>query len=174
MHLLMGYELPFLLAALVPVIHSDFSLKLSEMIAQQQLTGVFALSWSGALGLLVCIIAVQAKLALIPFDIAEAETELAGGVLMEYSGLALAFLRLTRHMLMVTLPLLLITFFLGGLAGGFTGALRSGVAYVVLLALIIVIRNTNPRLRVDQVLRLLWGPVLAISVAAVLLALAGY
>jgi len=49
------------------------------------------------------------------------------------------------------------------------GALK----YVGIVALITVIRNTNPRLRIDQAVRFFWGPMTGIAVIAVLLALMG-
>ena len=69
---------------------------------------------SGILALVVTIMCVQAKLALVPFDIPEAETELAGGVLIEYSGSGLAMYRLMKNMLLFTLPFFLIILFLIG------------------------------------------------------------
>jgi NADH-quinone oxidoreductase subunit H len=174
MQIMLAYELPFLLAAIVPVIKADYAIRLGEIIQFQRAGSVFALSASGILALLVGIICVQAKLSLVPFDIAEAETELSGGVLIEYSGTSLAMIRLSRNMLLFSLPFLLITFFLGGIEVSTTGLLVGAAEYIVLLLLISVIRNTNPRVRVDQALRFFWGPVLIVALVAVLLALTGY
>jgi NADH-quinone oxidoreductase subunit H len=46
--------------------------------------------------------------------------------------------------------------------------------YVGLVALVSVIRNTNPRLRMDQVMRFFWGPMTILAAIAVLLALGSY
>lgn len=174
MQIMLAYELPFLLAATVPVIKAGYVLRLGEMIAAQRADGVFALSVSGILALLVGIVCIQAKLSLVPFDIAEAETELSGGVLIEYSGTALALIRLSRNMLLFSLPFLLMTFYLGGVELSARGILLGILEYAVLLLLVSVIRNTNPRVRIDQALRFFWGPVLVVALAAVVLALAGY
>jgi len=45
--------------------------------------------------------------------------------------------------------------------------------YIGLVALITVIRNTNPRVRIDQALRFFWGPMTILAIIAVVLALAG-
>jgi NADH-quinone oxidoreductase subunit H len=45
--------------------------------------------------------------------------------------------------------------------------------YVGIVALITVIRNTNPRVRIDQAVRFFWGPMTIIAIIAVALALAG-
>jgi len=104
MKLLLGYELPFVLAILVPIIKSGFSLRLSEILTTQTQTGAFAGYASGILALIVCIAVMQAKLGLIPFDIPEAETEIMSGWMIEYSGTGLAIFRLMKNMLLFTLP----------------------------------------------------------------------
>jgi NADH-quinone oxidoreductase subunit H len=174
MQIMLGYELPFLLSAMVPVIKAGYSIRLGDIIQAQRLDSAFALSVPGILALLVGILCIQAKLSLVPFDIAEAETELSGGVLIEYSGTSLALIRLSRNMLLFALPFFLITLFLGGIEMNVKGILVGALEYVVLLLLITVIRNTNPRVRVDQALRFFWGPVLIVAVAAVVLAMAGF
>jgi len=174
LQLLLGYELPFLLAALVPVIQSGNSIRLGDILHHQANSGPIALTLSGALALLVGILCTQAKLSLIPFDVSEAETEISGGVLIEYSGMPLALYRLARQMLLFLLPFLLMFLFLGGFDMSPLGILAGILKYVVLLAVLIVVRNTNPRLRTDQTLRLFWGPVLVIAVIAVALALNGF
>ncbi|GAB4232536.1 MAG: hydrogenase [Acidobacteriota bacterium] len=174
MQLLMAYELPFVLAALVPVIRAGMTFRLGELVLWQAEQGWVLLSWSGVMATVVALVAIQAKLALVPFDLAEAETELAGGALIEYSGTALALVRLTRSLLLFVLPFLLLVFFLGGGGPGWKGVLAGVVGYVVLLLLITVIRNTNPRVRIDQALRFFWGPLTVVALAAVVLALLGY
>ncbi len=173
MKLLLGYELPFVLAILVPIIKSGFSLRLSNILSFQAQNGAFAGYASGILALLVCIACIQAKLALVPFDIPEAETEIIAGPLVEYSGTGLAMFRLMKNMLLFTLPFFLIILFLGGLKFDGITILYSVLKYVILLLIITVIRNTNPRLRIDQAMRFFWGPVTGVAVIAVILAVLG-
>jgi len=173
MKLILGYELPFVLAVLVPVIKSDFSLRLGEILGFQAQNGVIAGSLSGFLALVVAILCMQAKLALVPFDIPEAETEIVGGPLIEYSGSGLAIYRLMKNMLLFVLPFFLIILFMGGLRYDGIHLLNGALKYVGLVALITVIRNTNPRVRIDQALRFFWGPMTIIAIIAVILALLG-
>lgn len=174
MKLLLGYELPFLLAVLVPVIQSDFSLKLGDILSYQAREGAFALSFSGGLALLACVLCMQAKLALVPFDIPEAETEIMSGPFIEYSGTPLALYRLMRNMLLFTIPFFLVILFLGGFRLRGVQILYSFLKYIAFVLVITLVRNTNPRLRIDQAMRFFWGPVTLIAAAAVVLALAGY
>lgn len=173
MKLVLGYELPFVLAIFVPVIKSGFSIRLGEILTFQAQNGVIAGSLSGALALIVVIMCVQAKLALVPFDIPEAETEIVGGPLIEYSGTGLAIYRLMKNMLLFTLPFFLIILFMGGLRFDGIHLLYGVLKYVGLVALITVIRNTNPRVRIDQAVRFFWGPMTAIAIIAVILAFIG-
>ena len=54
----------------------------------------------------------------------------------------------------------------------FTGLqiLWSILKYVVVLVLIILIRNTNPRLRIDQIMKFFWGPMTILAAVALALA----
>lgn len=173
MKLILSYELPFILAVLVTVIKSGFTFRLGEILTFQAQNGAFVGSWSGTLALIVAIICMQAKLALVPFDIPEAETEIAGGPLIEYSGSGLAIYRLMKNMLMFTVPFFLIIVFIGGLRFEGIHLLYGVLKYIGLVALMTVIRNTNPRVRIDQAVKFFWGPVTIIAIIAIILALLG-
>lgn len=173
MKLILSYELPFVLAVLVAVIKSGFAIRLGGVLAFQAQNGVTAGSLSGFLALVVGIICIQAKLALVPFDIPEAEGEIASGTMIEYSGPPLALFRLMKNMLLFALPFFLIILFMGGIRLDGIHLLWGILKYVGLLALLTVIRNTNPRLRIDQALRFFWGPVTGLAALAVILALVG-
>jgi NADH-quinone oxidoreductase subunit H len=174
MKLLLGYELPFVLAILVPIIKSGFSLRLADILSVQAQSGAFGLQASGILALIVLVLCIQAKLGLVPFDIPEAETEIIAGPLVEYSGMGLAVFRLMKNMLLFTLPFFIIILFLGGMKFDGISILYSVLKYIAILVVITVIRNTNPRLRIDQAMRFFWGPVTGIAVVAVVLAVLGW
>jgi len=44
---------------------------------------------------------------------------------------------------------------------------------VLVLVIVILIRNTNPRVRIDQAVKFFWGPVTIMAAAAVILSLMG-
>ena len=171
MKLVIAYELPFILAALVPVINSH-SIRLSVII-DSQAGGIFAGNISGILALIVAIMCVQAKLALVPFDIPEAETEIVEGPIVEYSGPGLAIFKLMKNMLFFTLPFFLMILFFGGLRLNGINILWTILEYVGIVAIITVIRNTNPRVRIDQAVKFFWGPMTLIAIVAVILASKG-
>ncbi len=173
MKLILAYELPFVFAVMVPVIKSGYSIRIGEILGAQAQNGVVVGSLSGFIALVVALMSVQAKLALVPFDIPEAETEISGGALIEYSGTALAMFRLTKNMLLFTLPFFLMILYMGGLRFDGIHLLYGILKYVLLVALITVIRNTNPRLRIDQAVKFFWGPMTVLAVGAVVLAYFG-
>ncbi|MCK5064352.1 MAG: NADH-quinone oxidoreductase subunit H [Candidatus Fermentibacteraceae bacterium] len=171
MKLVIAYELPFILALLVPVISAN-SIRIGGIL-EAQTTGIFAGSISGILAIIVAILCVQAKLAFVPFDIPEAETEIVEGPFVEYSGPGLAIFKLMKNMLFFVLPFFLIILFFGGLRLDGINLLWTILEYVGIVAIITVIRNTNPRVRIDQAVRFFWGPMTLIAAVAVILALNG-
>lgn len=173
MKLLLSYELPLTMVLLVAVLHTGGSFKLSQIVAAQQAGGAVALSISGVLALVVAIFCIQAKLGLVPFDQAEAETELMAGVYTEYSGAPLAAVFMTRAMLLAALPLLLITLLLGGVGAGAWGIVLAVVKFVVLLVVVTLLRNTNPRVRIDQSVWFFWYVLTPVALLALVLAWLG-
>jgi len=174
MKLVMSYELPLVLAFVVVII------KTAALTGQGQQLSLAAisrhtpvLSISGMLAFLVTLLCVQAKIGFAPFDIAESETEVAGGVMMEYSGALLALWKIIQAMMLVALPLFLVMVFLGGF-GTAGWPLVGGISkYVLVLVLLILIKNTNPRVRIDQAMKFFWVYCGITLVVAVILAAAG-
>jgi NADH-quinone oxidoreductase subunit H len=169
MKLVLAYELPFILSVIAIIIKSIGSIELASILSLQAGFKSNILSWSGGLAFIVAVLCMQAKLGLVPFDASEAEQEIMAGVLIEYSGLALAVFKLSKAILLYTLPLFLIVLFMGK---DLSPLFIIG-KYILLLLIIILIKNTNPRLRVDQALRFFWGPVTVLAMVAVILALFG-
>jgi NADH-quinone oxidoreductase subunit H len=168
MKLILAYELPFLICLATVIMKSGLTIKLAE-IAQTPVIG----SISGVLVSVVALLCVQAKLGFTPFDVAEAETEIMGGPYVEYSGVALAVFKLTQSLLLFALPVFLMTVFLGGIHLVGWGILWAVLEYVAILVLLIVIKNTNPRVRVDQAVKFFWLYLTPIAIVAFVLAVLG-
>jgi len=173
MKLLLSYELPLFLAILVAVARTGWSFQIGEFAATADQPPV-VYSISGALAMVIAVLCMQAKLGQVPFDMAEAECEIMSGVYVEYSGPSLAMMLMSRAMLLAILPLLLILVFWGGLhTAAWWGWLTFAGKYVLLVALVTLIRNTNPRLRIDQTMRFFWYRLTPLAIAAMILALVG-
>ncbi|MBI5573635.1 MAG: NADH-quinone oxidoreductase subunit H [Elusimicrobia bacterium] len=173
MKLYLSYELPFIFSILVSVIKLQ-TIKLGEIILFQQSSGIILNSFSGVIAFVIFLLTIQAKLGLVPFDMAEAETEIAGGVFIEYSGVPLAIHKLNRIMLLFVIPVFTVILFFGGMKFEGLSSLWGILKYVLILVLIVLIRNTNPRVRIDQAVRFFWRTCLVFSVFAALLAVIGY
>jgi NADH-quinone oxidoreductase subunit H len=178
MKLVMAYELPFVLSCAVAIINAGIyhdgnfaeALKLGTIL--QAPPAIMKLS--GIIAFIVAVLCAQAKLGLVPFDIAEAETELAGGALIEYSGPPLAIFKLTRIMMLFILPLFIIVLFCGGISFETAWGVIAGVLkYIGVVVLFVLIRNTAPRVRVDHAVKFFWGPAAVAGLIAVGLALSG-
>lgn len=173
MKLLFAYELPLVIALLTSVYKAG-SFSFETILGMQQASGQFLGSYSGVLAFIVCIFCAQAKCTLLPFDIPEAETELAGGSHIEYSGAPYAVVRLNMAIMFFVVPVFIITLLWGGFTFVGWKILTSILKYVAIVVIMVLIKNTNPRVRIDQAVRFFWGPMLVLSIIALILAVLGY
>jgi NADH-quinone oxidoreductase subunit H len=163
-----AYELPFLIALVSIIIKAGGSVKFGEIILAQQAQGPFLYSISGVIAGVVIFLCIQAKLSFVPFDIPEAEQEIMAGPYIEYSGVTLAIYKMTRAMMLLLLPLFLISVLWGGFANWW-----AILKLLLIVVLIILVKNTNPRLRIDQALKFFWVGIGALSIIGLVLAFYG-
>ncbi len=116
----------------------------------------------------VFTIAVFAETNRLPFDLPEAEQELAGGYHTEYSSMKFALFFLGEYAAMISGSAVIVTLFLGGWHfpgipdgshGWIFGLINIAVFFAKVAALIFVfmwVRWTLPRFRYDQLMRLGW------------------
>ncbi|MCX5781107.1 MAG: NADH-quinone oxidoreductase subunit H [Elusimicrobia bacterium] len=165
---ILGYELPFILSIIVPIIKSK-SVALGHIILSQQQAVSYIFNFSGFLAFFVAILCIQAKMGLIPFDTAEAETEIVSGNYIEYSGPFLALWKLSKMMMLIIGPLFIVALFWSG-GSWFTIPIK----YSIIILILFLIKNTNPRLRIDQSIRFFWEFLFLIASLAIVLAVLGY
>ena len=130
---------------------------------------------AGILMLGVAIFAFQALIGRLPFDIAEAETELMEGSMVEYSGPKLALFKFTRMAKLVVYGALLVSIF-APWGSGLPAPLNLFALLAKLLLLVLVVTlvaATHARYRIDQAIRY-YGGLLGLSLVALLLALYGF
>ena len=176
MKLVMGYELPLILAFIVVIIKTATFVGPGQQLSLVAIAqNAPALSISGMLAFLVSLLCIQAKLGFVPFDIAESETEVASGIIIEYSGPLLAIWKIMQAMMLVALPLFLVIVFLGGIGNSGMPLVWGIGKYVLVLVIIILIKNTNPRLRIDQAMRFFWVYCgIALVIAVILASIGNY
>jgi NADH-quinone oxidoreductase subunit H len=172
MSMVLAYEVGFLLAIVTVILHTG-SIRFSEILAYQAQHGAVLWSLSGFIAAGVMLLCMQAKLGFLPFDISEADTELIGGPLAEYSGVGLALFKLSRAMMFFFLPVFMVLIFTGGPQLNLLSILGFLVKLLVVLVLLIVIKITHARLRLDQALRFFWTKVGLAGIVAVAFSLLG-
>ena len=121
-----------------------------------------------AISFVVFMISLFAETNRSPFDMPEAETELAGGYNVEYSSMKFALFFLGEYAAMIAGSALVVTLFLGGwhfpgIPDGSAGLLWGIVNIAVFFAKVIAIllffiwvRWTVPRFRYDQLMKIGW------------------
>jgi NADH-quinone oxidoreductase subunit H len=172
--LIIAYELTFLLIIAAVILKAGGSISLNEIIfVQQAETGTFAWSISGILLFIAAIFVVQAKLGLVPFDMPEAETEIVHGMFIENSGAVLGIVKLTKYIMLFTLPALVVAILLGGFNFSGIQILWSVLKLFAVLLLVTLIRNTNPRLKIKQAMRFFFVWMNLFVIAAIVLSYFG-
>jgi NADH-quinone oxidoreductase subunit H len=181
---LISYELTMGLA-IVSIVLLSGSLRLNDIISQQQ--GHF-LSWNvfkQPLAFLIFLIAVYAETNRLPFDLTEAEQELVGGYHTEYSSMKFAMFYMAEYANMITAAELTVTLFFGGwdlpflneTSMGMLGVVLSVAAFILktafFLFLFIWVRWTFPRFRYDQLMNLGWKVMLPLALFNIFIT-AGY
>ena len=173
MAMILSYELGFLLSIFIVLIKVR-SFVLGDIIAYQGQHGAIIGSVSGIIAFAIALFTLQAKLGFLPFDIAEADTELIGGPLAEYSGSGLALFKLARAMTFFCFPVLVVILFLGATVATPLSVIGFVLKLLAVLGLIILVKATHARLRLDQALRLFWGKVFVVAIVGVVLATIGW
>ena len=127
-----------------------------------------------AVMLLAYLPALQAFVAKQPFDIAEAEIEVLEGPFIEYSGPDYALFRYTMMIKQMFYAWLFVAVFLPFLrTGSYAGdILVQLLAAAVVFVLVAVVGATNPRLRIDQAVKI-YAVLILVALGAVGLAVAG-
>jgi NADH-quinone oxidoreductase subunit H len=77
-------------------------------------------------------------------------------------------------MMYVTFPFFLILLFWGGFDFNGLGVLWFILKYLLLVVLIIIIKNTNPRIRIDTALNFFWKYASVLALIAIVLAVYGW
>jgi len=155
---IISYDLPFIFAALVPVILAG-SMQMSAIVAAQQGLWFVAYPVIGQLAFLAYLVATLAAENRVPFDILEAESELVAGFRVEYSGMKFALIQLGEYAHMLGTSFLGALLFLGGWLGPGPAALGPlwFLAKAILVFLVVTwVRWSFVRIRVDQILAISW------------------
>ncbi len=160
-----AYEIPMWLSVLGIVMLTG-TLNLSKIVeAQQKLWFIVP----QAVGFAVFFTAMLAELERTPFDLPEAEPELVMGWMTELTGVAFMLGYLAMYTKLYVMSALVTALFLGGWSG--PAILPQPVWFVLktflVASVVVIIRGTFPRVRVDILLRDAWTRLLILAFANV-------
>ncbi|MBN1568972.1 MAG: NADH-quinone oxidoreductase subunit H [Acidobacteria bacterium] len=168
---LFAYEIPFFLAMLTPAVVAG-SWQIQKIAVFPWTSGAFWVIALQMLAFLVALLTLQAKLERVPFDIPEAETEVVGGPLTEYSGKKLALFRIQKDILMLVGSAFIAALFLGGFPGGILlGVLQLLIKTTFIVFLLSVVRAGFARIRIDQIVSFSWKYLAPVSLVQLLIVL---
>lgn len=165
---LLSYEIPMVFALLAIVLVAG-SLSTVAIVNAQNIWFAVTLPIAFVL-FLICSVA---EVGRTPFDLTEAESELVAGYHTEYSGMKFALFYFAEYVHTFGAGAIVTTLFLGGWRGPFSDAfplLAIGYFLAKTLAIVFVlmwIRGTLPRIRIDQLLDFGWKCCVPLSVALV-------
>jgi len=183
---MISYEFP-LAIIIISVAWKLSTLGSSNVFALSTITASPVWNSTGPVGfvgflilLFALVIVTPAELSKIPFDAPEAETEIAGGLLVEYSGRNLAMFYLTDGVKTVVMASLVVALFfpynLSPLLGltSYAGITADILFYLLKLFLVILfsvtlIRVAIARLKIDQIVYTYWIWITLISLIGLIL-----
>jgi NADH-quinone oxidoreductase subunit H len=134
----------------------------------------FVLTPWGLAGFILFMIAATAESNRSPFDLPEGESEIIAGYYVEYSGFKFALFFLGEYIGMFAVSGMAITLFLGGWHAplSFLTWIPSYVWFFgklfCLVALLIWVRGTLPRMRIDQLMNFAWKFMLPMALVNIL------
>jgi NADH-quinone oxidoreductase subunit H len=174
MKLIMSYELTFLLVIAGIIMKCGQKFDLYSIIQTQQAGSSSIGSVSGVLLFIVAVFCIQAKLAMVPFDMPEAEAEITDGIFIEFSGATYALIKLSKYIMLFILPSLLVALFMSGFMLNGIHIIWAMLKVIGVVLLITLIKNTNPRIKIKQAMNFFMVWMNLIAVIALVLIAFGY
>lgn len=172
---MIAYELPLiivLLAVAKKVGGRALCFSLQDIVEWQAANGCAGFHWSLVPAALAMMLVIPAEVGTQPFDVAEAETEICEGPLVEYSGLPLGLFKLNTAMKMFIMTSLFVALFLGGLD---TGILALNVVILIAICIVLtvlcmtLIHAVTARLKIEHLFKFYWTVVTAMASLSLIL-----
>jgi NADH-quinone oxidoreductase subunit H len=152
-----SYEVPMVIALLIPVILAR-SMSIQDIVLKQEIWFVVL----APIAMLIFLISSIAEIGRAPFDLPEAESEIVAGFHIEYTGMKFGLFYAGELLHALTVGALVSTLFMGGWRGwGVQYSPLIGVFWLFVKAfffywVIMWIKYTVPRVRIDQMLNFNW------------------
>jgi NADH-quinone oxidoreductase subunit H len=175
---MISYEIAMGLSV-VPLFLLVGSLNLTEIVRYQSGSFFHWMIFKQPLAFAIFMAAMFAETNRLPFDLPEAEQELAGGYNVEYSSIKFALFFMAEYAAMTAASALMVTLFLGGWSLPFFGldepaqSIGAGLLHIGIFlgklvcveVMIIWVRWMWPRFRYDQLMNLGWRRFVPLALA---------
>ena len=160
-----SYEIPLALS-IIGVVLLTGNLSINSIVESQNIPFILL----QPLGFIIYFIAALAEINRTPFDLLEAESEIVAGFNIEYSGIKFALFFLTEYAEALAISAIIATIYLGGWRGPLLPPiLWLLIKMVGVFILIIWVRSTLPRIRIDQVMGFAWKFLLPLALINLLI-----
>ncbi|MCQ2565838.1 MAG: NADH-quinone oxidoreductase subunit H [Clostridia bacterium] len=172
---MMSYEFPLvmvLLAVSKKVGGSALAFSMADITAWQQANGCGLFHWSLVPAALAMLLVIPAEVGTKPFDVAEAETEICEGPLVEYSGAPLGVFKLNTAVKMFIMTSLFTALFLGGIDTGIVAlnaVILVAIDIVITLVSMTTLNAICARLKIEHLFKFYWTIVAALAAASLIL-----
>jgi NADH-quinone oxidoreductase subunit H len=159
---IISYELPLILSMIIVSMHAN-SLSMQKIVAAQ--SGCwYILHPNMMLAFIVYMISATAEVNRVPFDIPEAESELVAGFHTEYSGMKFAMFFIGEYTNLFIISAIATTLFFGGWLGPiFPPVVWFLIKTYGIVFILMWVRWTFPRVRVDQLMGFAWKVLTPVS-----------
>jgi len=178
---IVAYELPLIIVLLTvgkkAALDGGITFSFTEIQAYQAEFGSMLSHWSMIPAAIAMLLVIPSEVGSHPFDVAEAETEICEGPLVEYSGSLLGIYKLNHAIKMFILTALFAALFLGG-AG--SGILIVDVLLLLLICTVVTILSMSlphaisARLKVEKMFKFYWTLVTVLAVISLVLVWMGF
>ncbi len=166
---LVSYEVPMVLALLIPIMLAG-SMSLQRIVYAQEVWYILVVPLSA----IIFLISALAELGRTPFDLLEAESEIIAGYHIEYSGMKWGMFMMSEFINAFFMSALFTTIYLGGWRGPgaveypLLGLVYFSIKTFLILFILIWIRGTFPRVRIDQLLNFNWKFLVPITLVLIM------
>jgi NADH-quinone oxidoreductase subunit H len=162
---MVSYEIPVVLSLVgIALVTGTFSM--IKIVEAQSIPFILL----QPLGFLIFFLGSLAEMNRSPFDLLEADSEIVAGYHIEYSGMKFAMFYLGEYGVALAYAGVITTLFLSGWQGPLLPSIIWFIIKVMLVFSVIVwIRSTLPRFRVDQLMSFAWKCMLPMAVINMIL-----
>ena len=166
---MVSFEVPMVLALLIPVILAG-TMGINGIVKAQSIWFVLVAPLAAG----IFLISAQAELGRAPFDLAEAESEIVAGFHIEYTGMKFGMFYAGELLHALTFGGIISALFLGGWRGPWAenypilGVIYFFIKAFILYFVIMWVKYSLPRLRIDQMLNFNWKFLTPLSLALVI------